>query len=215
MAVNCSALGAQRATLAVTLSSRGVACAAPSCPPCRRKVKTRGKTLTSQTHPRSVFYKCKFPKEWKTSAHDMSQAEAKTYYLPSVTSGARIIGARAWLSQCLADAHRVLHVSGSIDQNLVFQRALPQCRLDLFFVANPIQTICQASSPIGAVVAICVVFATAHLGWGQFTEGGAGIWLGIDVGACLGPDSATTRLLPADRRSRTLGGRSSPTTRSL
>ena len=75
-------------------------------PACACKVKTRGKTLTSKSHPRSVFYKKAFPKEWRTSDNDTSQAEAKTF-LPPTASIWRSNYRGAWWAQhfLLANHH--------------------------------------------------------------------------------------------------------------
>ena len=57
-------------------------CRAPPCSPSQ--VKKRGKTLTSASNVKSIFYKKKWP-QWKSSTSDIAQAQAKLY-LPPGTS---------------------------------------------------------------------------------------------------------------------------------
>ena len=49
------------------------------------QVKKRGKTNTSKSNPKSIFYGRKFPGEWKTSASDISQSVAKTCLPPGAS----------------------------------------------------------------------------------------------------------------------------------
>ncbi len=49
------------------------------------QVKKRGKTLTSKSNPRSIFYQRKGPSEFETSESDISQMEAKTFLPPGAS----------------------------------------------------------------------------------------------------------------------------------